>query len=109
MLHVFRVRQKPMLKSDIRGELTLALPYVTSQGYSMSLVASKSSVESEAKEESFDISEVKYELNTVENMKTAKENVSRSETFTMIQSDIENIRFELQSGVYIEVKIKTLE
>ena len=75
----------------------------------MSLVSSNLLGKSKSEEEPIEISEVKYELNTVENMKKAKENVSRSENLTMIITDDENIRYELQSGVYIEIKKKTLE
>ena len=45
--------------------------------------------------EEFEISEVKYKLNTVENPKKAKENVSRNEEITRLLTDDTNIRFEL--------------
>ena len=57
----------------------------------------------------FVVSEVKYELNTVENIKKAKENISRSEVTTRIVTDEVNVRFELNSAVYLEVKKKAEE
>ena len=50
----------------------------------MSVVTSKPLTKVKAEEEPFEIAEVKYELNTVENMKKAKENVTRSDKTTMI-------------------------
>ena len=68
-------------------------------------------IESEANktDEPFEVKEVKYELNTLENLKKAKENISRDERITRKLIDDENIKFELQSGVYLEVKKKALE
>ena len=68
-------------------------------------------IESEANktDEPFEVNEVKYELNTLENLKKAKENISRDERITRKLIDDENIKFELQSGVYLEVKKKALE
>ena len=45
----------------------------------------------------------------MENLKKAKENISRDERITRKLIDDENIKFELQSGVYLEVKKKALE
>ena len=62
-----------------------------------------------AKEDAFEICEVKYELNTVENLKKAKENIARNEVITRSVTNDENIRFEINSAVYLEVKKKASE
>ena len=61
------------------------------------------------KEEAFEICEVKYELNTVESLKKAKENIARNEVITRSVTNDENIRFEINSAVYLEVKKKASE
>ena len=65
--------------------------------------------EAKIEDETIEIKEVKYELNTVENLKKAKDNVKRSETTTRIIIDDKNIKFELNSGVYLEVKKNSLK
>ena len=75
--------------------------------YKMSLDIVKEDIKIKNDDESFETKEVKYELNTVENLKKAKDNVNRSESTTRIITDDENIRFELNSGVYLEVKKKS--
>ena len=65
--------------------------------------------ETKLEEESFEIKEVKYELNSVENLKKAKDNVIRIEKTTRIIIDDENIKFELNPGVYLEVKKKAFK
>ena len=50
---------------------------------------------------------VKYELNTKENLKKAKENLSRSLKFKRKVVDDKNIRFEHNPGFYLEIKKKT--
>ena len=64
--------------------------------------------DSKEEKEPFEITMVKYELNTVENLKKAKENVNRSGEITRNVINDTNIRFDLQSGLYLEIKRKSL-
>ena len=56
------------------------------------------------KHEEVDIKMVKYELNTVENLKKAKENLSRDEVPTRKVTDEVNTTLELHPALYLEVK-----
>ena len=65
--------------------------------------------EAKIEDKTIKIKEVKYELNSVENLKKAKDNVKRSETTTRIIIDDKTIKFELNSDVYLEVKRNSLK
>ena len=51
--------------------------------------------------------EVKYELNTIENLKKAKSNLSRSLDITRIIVDDTNIKFDINPAIYLTIKKKT--
>ena len=50
--------------------------------------------------------QVKYELDSVQNLKKAKSNLSRSTELKRVPIDDENIKFEVHPGVYLEIKDK---
>ena len=53
--------------------------------------------------------QVKYELDSVQNLKKAKANLNRSAELKRIPIDDENIKFEVHTGVYLEIKNKAKE
>ena len=52
---------------------------------------------------------VKYELNTIENLKKAKKNLSRSLAIKRNTIDDQNVEVNLNPGLYLEIKKKTDE
>ena len=50
--------------------------------------------------------QVKYELNTVQNIKKAKANLIRSTQLTRMNIDDMNTKFEVHPGIYLEIKDK---
>ena len=50
--------------------------------------------------------QVKYELNTVQNIKKAKSNLIRSTQLTRMNIDDMNTKFEVHPGIYLEIKDK---
>ena len=53
--------------------------------------------------------QVKYELDTIQNLKKAKANLSRSKNFKRKVVDDMNIKFEIHPAVYLEIKEKITE
>ena len=53
--------------------------------------------------------QVKYELDTVQNLKKAKSNLSRGTELKCVPIDDENIKFEVHPGIYLEIKDKAKE
>ena len=49
---------------------------------------------------------VKYELETVQNIKKAKANLTRSTKLTRMRTDDMNTKFEVHPGIYLEIKDK---
>ena len=64
--------------------------------------SSKKETETKAEEEI----QVKYELDTVRNLKKAKSNLSRSTELKRVPIDDENIKFEVHPSIYLEIKEK---
>ena len=53
--------------------------------------------------------QVKYELDSVQNLKKAKSNLKRSTDLKRVPIDDANIKFEVHPGIYLELKEKAKE